>query len=154
VVLRPEVLVLDEPTSALDVSVQQQVLALLADLQRRYGMSYIFISHDLAVVRAMSHRVMVMKNGDVVEAGESEALFAAPQQAYTRNCWRRRTWLEPRRNINGHLRQAQSLVTPPGQQPDGLPDHPFADRQYQAGVFRHRNEHIRGNPLAPRRCTI
>jgi microcin C transport system ATP-binding protein len=84
VVLRPEVLVLDEPTSALDVSVQQQVLALLADLQRRYGMSYIFISHDLAVVRAMSHRVMVMKNGDVVEAGESEALFAAPQQAYTR----------------------------------------------------------------------
>jgi microcin C transport system ATP-binding protein len=84
VVLRPEVLVLDEPTSALDVSVQQQVLALLAELQRRYGMSYIFISHDLAVVRAMSHRVMVMKNGDVVEEGESEALFAAPRQAYTR----------------------------------------------------------------------
>ena len=84
VVLRPEVLVLDEPTSALDVSVQQQVLRLLAELQRRYGMSYVFISHDLAVVRAMSHRVMVMKNGDVVEAGESEALFAAPQQAYTR----------------------------------------------------------------------
>ena len=84
VVLRPEVLVLDEPTSALDVSVQQQVLRLLAELQRRYGMSYVFISHDLAVVRAMSHRVMVMKNGDVVEEGESEALFAAPQQAYTR----------------------------------------------------------------------
>jgi len=84
VVLRPEVLVLDEPTSALDVAVQQQVLRLLADLQKRYGMSYVFISHDLAVVRAMSHRVMVMKNGDVVEAGESEALFAAPQQAYTR----------------------------------------------------------------------
>ena len=84
VVLRPEVLVLDEPTSALDVSVQQQVLRLLADLQKRYGMSYVFISHDLAVVRAMSHRVMVMKNGDVVEAGESEALFAAPQQTYTR----------------------------------------------------------------------
>ena len=84
VVLRPEILVLDEPTSALDVSVQQQVLALLADLQRRYGMSYIFISHDLAVVRAMSHRVVVMKQGDVVEAGEAEALFEAPQQAYTR----------------------------------------------------------------------
>ena len=84
VVLRPEVLVLDEPTSALDVSVQQQVLRLLADLQKRYGMSYVFISHDLAVVRAMSHRVMVMKNGDVVEAGEAEALFAAPQQPYTR----------------------------------------------------------------------
>jgi microcin C transport system ATP-binding protein len=84
VVLRPEVLVLDEPTSALDVSVQQQVLALLADLQKRYGLSYIFISHDLAVVRAMSHRVMVMKGGDVVEEGEAEALFSAPQQPYTK----------------------------------------------------------------------
>jgi microcin C transport system ATP-binding protein len=84
VVLRPEILVLDEPTSALDVSVQQQVLALLTELQRRYGMSYIFISHDLAVVRAMSHRVVVMKQGDVVEAGEAEAIFDAPQQAYTR----------------------------------------------------------------------
>jgi microcin C transport system ATP-binding protein len=83
VVLRPEVLVLDEPTSALDVSVQQQVLALLVQLQQHYGMSYVFISHDLAVVRAMSHRVMVMKGGEVVEEGESEALFAAPQQAYT-----------------------------------------------------------------------
>ena len=84
VVLRPEVLVLDEPTSALDVSVQQQVLALLADLQRRYGMSYVFISHDLAVVRAMSHRVLVMKDGEVVEEGDAEALFAAPREPYTR----------------------------------------------------------------------
>ena len=84
VVLRPEVLVLDEPTSALDVSVQQQVLRLLADLQKRYGMSYVFISHDLAVVRAMSHRVMVMQAGDVVEVGEAEALFAHPQAPYTR----------------------------------------------------------------------
>jgi microcin C transport system ATP-binding protein len=84
VVLRPEVLVLDEPTSALDVSVQQQVLALLADLQRRYGMSYVFISHDLAVVRAMSHRVMVMKDGDVIEEGEAQALFDAPRESYTK----------------------------------------------------------------------
>jgi microcin C transport system ATP-binding protein len=83
VVLRPEVLVLDEPTSALDVSVQQQVLALLVALQKRYGMSYLFISHDLAVVRAMSHRVIVMKDGDVVEEGEAEALFATPREAYT-----------------------------------------------------------------------
>ncbi|MFO1271525.1 MAG: dipeptide ABC transporter ATP-binding protein [Rubrivivax sp.] len=84
VVLRPEVLVLDEPTSALDVSVQQQVLQLLAALQQRHGLAYVFISHDLAVVRAMSHRVMVMKNGAVVEEGEAEALFAAPREAYTR----------------------------------------------------------------------
>ena len=84
VVLRPEVLVLDEPTSALDVSVQQQVLALLGDLQIRYGMSYVFISHDLAVVRAMSHRVMVMKNGDVIEEGEALALFDAPREPYTK----------------------------------------------------------------------
>ena len=84
VVLRPEVLVLDEPTSALDVSVQQQVLRLLAELQARYGISYLFISHDLAVVRAMSHRVLVMKDGDVVEQGEVLALFDAPREAYTR----------------------------------------------------------------------
>ena len=84
VILRPEVLVLDEPTSALDVSVQRQVLALLGELQRRYGMSYVFISHDLAVVRAMSHRVLVMKDGDIVESGDAEALFSAPREPYTR----------------------------------------------------------------------
>ena len=84
VVLRPEILVLDEPTSALDVSVQQQVLGLLGDLQRHYGLSYVFISHDLAVVRAMAHRVMVMKGGDVIEEGEALALFDSPRQPYTR----------------------------------------------------------------------
>jgi microcin C transport system ATP-binding protein len=83
VILRPEVLVLDEPTSALDVSVQQQVLGLLSALQAHYGMSYIFISHDLAVIRAMAHRVLVMKDGEVVEEGEAEALFAMPRHAYT-----------------------------------------------------------------------
>jgi microcin C transport system ATP-binding protein len=84
VILRPEVLVLDEPTSALDVTVQQQVLQLLAGLQAKYGMSYVFISHDLAVVRAMAHRVLVMKDGAIVEEGETEALFAAPMENYTR----------------------------------------------------------------------
>ena len=63
---------------------QQQVLALLAELQQRYGMSYLFISHDLAVVRAMSHRVLVMKDGAIVEEGEAERLFDSPTQPYTR----------------------------------------------------------------------
>src|SRR5882672_4511260 len=85
VVLRPQVLVLDEPTSALDVSVQQQVLVLLSQLQRTYGMSYLFISHDLAVVRAMSHRVLVMKDGVIVEQGEAQALFEAPAHPYTKS---------------------------------------------------------------------
>ena len=84
VILQPEVLVLDEPTSALDVSVQHQVLTLLGTLQRRYAMSYVFISHDLAVVRAMSHRVLVMKDGRIIEEGPAEAVFGAPREAYTR----------------------------------------------------------------------
>ena len=66
------------------MSVQQQVLRLLAALQAKYGMSYVFISHDLAVVRAMAHRVMVMKDGEIVEEGEAEALFDAPRESYTR----------------------------------------------------------------------
>jgi peptide/nickel transport system ATP-binding protein len=84
VVIEPEVLVLDEPTSALDVSVQKQVLTLLATLQRRRGMSYLFISHDLAVIRAMAHRMIVMKDGVVVEQGECEGILRNPQMPYTR----------------------------------------------------------------------
>ncbi len=83
VVIEPEILVLDEPTSALDVSVQKQVLALLAGLQQRYGMSYLFISHDLSVIRAVAHRIFVMKDGVVVEQGETEALLRNPQMPYT-----------------------------------------------------------------------
>jgi microcin C transport system ATP-binding protein len=83
-ILKPQVLVLDEPTSALDVSIQQQVLALLTQLQQKYNLSYLFISHDLAVIRAMAHRVIVMKNGEVVEAGDTESVLGAPQHAYTR----------------------------------------------------------------------
>ncbi len=83
-ILKPQVLVLDEPTSALDVSIQQQVLALLSQLQHKYNLSYLFISHDLAVIRAMAHRVIVMKAGEVVESGETEAVLGAPQHPYTR----------------------------------------------------------------------
>ncbi|MEO0389172.1 MAG: ATP-binding cassette domain-containing protein, partial [Pseudomonadota bacterium] len=83
-VLKPKLLVLDEPTSALDMTVQGQIVALLRDLQARYGLAYLFISHDLRVVRALSHRVMVMKDGDVVEEGPVEQIFDAPQTDYTR----------------------------------------------------------------------
>ncbi len=83
-ILRPKLVVLDEPTSALDMTVQVQIVELLRDLQVKYGLAYVFISHDLRVVRALSHKVMVMQQGDVVEAGPAEAIFANPAHAYTR----------------------------------------------------------------------
>jgi microcin C transport system ATP-binding protein len=83
-VLRPRFVVLDEPTSALDMSVQAQIVELLRKLQEDHDLAYLFISHDLRVVRAMSHHVLVMKDGHVVESGSAEAIFDAPQTAYTR----------------------------------------------------------------------
>jgi microcin C transport system ATP-binding protein len=83
-ILRPKLVVLDEPTSALDMTVQVQIVKLLRELQRKYGLAYIFISHDLKVVRALSHRVMVMKDGDVVEEGSVAEIFGSPRTAYTR----------------------------------------------------------------------
>ncbi|MDE2343069.1 MAG: ABC transporter ATP-binding protein [Betaproteobacteria bacterium] len=81
--VKPEVLICDESVSALDVSVQAQVLNLLQDLQDEYHMSYVFISHDLSVVRYMSDQVLVMHEGAVVESGDADALFAQPRQPYT-----------------------------------------------------------------------
>ncbi len=83
-VLQPRLLVLDEPTSALDMTVQGQIVDLLRDLQSKHRLAYLFISHDLRVVRALSHKVMVMKQGDVVEAGPVDQIFDAPQTDYTR----------------------------------------------------------------------
>ncbi len=84
IVLKPEILILDEPTSALDRTIQKQILDLLRQLQEKHQLSYIFITHDLAVVRAISHRILVMKQGQMVEENETEMLFTQPQQDYTK----------------------------------------------------------------------
>jgi microcin C transport system ATP-binding protein len=83
-VLKPRFVVLDEPTSALDMSVQAQIVDLLRDLQARHKLAYLFISHDLKVVRALADEVVVMQGGVVVERGPARQIFEAPQTAYTR----------------------------------------------------------------------
>ena len=83
-VLEPKFVMLDEPTSALDMSVQAQIVDLLRDLQQRHDLAYLFISHDLKVVRALSNHVMVLRQGKVVEEGDAERIFTAPQTDYTK----------------------------------------------------------------------
>lgn len=82
-ILNPKIIILDEPTSALDVTVQAQIVELLKSLQIKYKISYIFISHDMNAIRAMSHRIMVMKNGKIIEQGATTQIFEQPQQPYT-----------------------------------------------------------------------
>ena len=84
-ILKPKLLVLDEPTSALDMSVQGQVLDLLRQLQRDHGTGYLFISHDLRVIRALAHRVLVLQKGEMVEMGNAQQIFSAPQHPYTQS---------------------------------------------------------------------
>src|SRR6185369_10402888 len=82
-IVEPSVLILDEPTSALDVTIQQQVLKLLQRLQREKGLSYLLITHDVDVIRAMAHDVLVMKDGRVVESGSVDQVLGSPREAYT-----------------------------------------------------------------------
>ena len=82
--MQPQILVLDEPTSALDVSIQKQVLQLLQRLQRERGLSYLLITHDIDVIRAMAHEVMVLKDGRVVESGPLAQILSAPADVYTK----------------------------------------------------------------------
>jgi oligopeptide transport system ATP-binding protein len=84
IILKPKVVVLDEPTSALDRQVQKQIIELLRDLQQKHGLSYLFISHDLAVVRAMADHILVMKNGKLVEEGTPDEIYERPREPYTR----------------------------------------------------------------------
>ena len=84
IVLKPKIIVLDEPTSALDLSAQALMVDLLRDLQRKHDLAYLFISHDLRVVRSLAHELIVMKDGKVVEQGSSEQIFAAPTTDYTK----------------------------------------------------------------------
>ena len=83
-VLKPKFVILDEPTSALDMSVQAQIIDLLRNLQQKHNLAYMFISHDLRVIKAISHEVIVMKNGKVVERGPTQQIFTNPQQDYTK----------------------------------------------------------------------
>jgi microcin C transport system ATP-binding protein len=83
-VLKPRLVVLDEPTSALDMSVQAQIVDLLRDLQQRHNLAYMFISHDLRVIRAMADDLIVLRDGKVVETGTAEQVFASPKSDYTR----------------------------------------------------------------------
>jgi len=83
-ILRPRLIILDEPTSALDLSVQAQILDLLKSLQQKYGLTYIFISHDLRTVRAVSHHILVLQKGRIIEMGTAEQVFSAPKEEYTR----------------------------------------------------------------------
>ncbi|MDO5103430.1 MAG: dipeptide ABC transporter ATP-binding protein [Lautropia sp.] len=93
-VLKPKLLVLDEPTSALDLTVQLQVLKLLVSLQNKYGLSYLLITHDMGVIRAMAHRLIVMKDGEVIEQGRVEEVFMAPSSAYTQELLAAAAWRE------------------------------------------------------------
>jgi peptide/nickel transport system ATP-binding protein len=84
IALEPKLLILDEPTSALDVSVQAIVLQLLEHLRRQFGLSYLFVSHDLHVVKMLSQRILVMRNGEIVEQGLTEEVMSNPQHSYTK----------------------------------------------------------------------
>jgi len=147
--LEPKLLILDEPTAALDVSVEAQVLTLLRDLQQRLGLSYLFISHNLATVEAIADRVLVMYLGRLVEEGPVEQVFATPLHPYTRGLLDSVPSIDPRqrdrlRPMVGELPSA--LNPPPGCA--FAPRCPMADRDCSAAV----PELMRAGPLRAHAC--
>ncbi|WP_333750495.1 ATP-binding cassette domain-containing protein [Streptomyces sp. IBSBF 2394] len=125
--LHPGLLVLDEPTSALDVSVQATVLDLLADLQRRLGLTYVFVSHNLAVVAQVADRVAVMSRGRLVEVGEAAAVLRTPRHPYTRQLLDAVPVLDPRRGRRAAARASASTDAPTGASTDAPADEPTAE---------------------------
>ncbi len=116
--LNPSVLVLDEAVSALDVSVQARVLGLLVDLQKEYGLAYLFISHDMAVVERIAHRIAVMFAGQVVEIGDARSVLSDPQHPYTRKLIAAVPTIDRRKqHFELDTRQVPSLVRPLGFEP-------------------------------------
>jgi ABC-type oligopeptide transport system ATPase subunit len=116
--LNPSVVVLDEAVSALDVSVQAKVLELLVDLQREFGLAYLFISHDMAVVERIAHRIAVIYAGEIVEIGDAASVLSAPKHSYTKRLISAVPTIA-RRNESFELdtRQVPSLVRPMGFEP-------------------------------------
>ena len=109
---RPELIIADEPTTALDVTTEVRILDLLNQLQKELGVAVLYISHDLGVVRKVSHRVLVMYAGRVVEMGPTERLFREPKHPYTAGCWMRRP---PRNRLggpSGHRRNCAGTPRP------------------------------------------
>ena len=84
-ILNPKILILDEPTSALDVTIQNQIIELLNNLQEKYSLSFIFISHDMKVIRAVSDKILVLKNGELIETNKANQIFNNPKNEYTKN---------------------------------------------------------------------
>jgi microcin C transport system ATP-binding protein len=112
VALQPRFLILDEPTSALDLTIQAQIIELLRNLQQKHNMTYLFISHDLRVIRAMADEVAVMQDGRIVEAGPATDIFAAPQHPYTKALFTAAFELETRQDATGLIgarRKAQGV---------------------------------------------
>jgi dipeptide transport system ATP-binding protein len=120
--LEPKILVLDEPVSALDVSIQAQILNLLADLQEKHGLTYVFISHALAVIRHVADRVMVMYLGRGVEIAPAETLFAAPRHPYTQALLAATPIADPDRR--GKRQRLSGELPSPFNPPPGCPFHP------------------------------